>query len=224
MSEDRFEKLMRDAAETFHRPPDAPPLEEMWAEIEARSGFRAAPTVESVRPITTARRRGIRNPAWFAAAATLVIGIGIGRGSASVGHQTIAVDPKPPVTVAQAEPAQSTDTALDRPYQVETSQYLGQTAALLTSLSSDAKSASADAQFSMRASDLLARTRLLMDSPAANEPAMRDLLEDLELVLAQVGRLRANGSRTDLDIINRALEQRDVIPRLRTAVADISAN
>ena len=61
-------------------------------------------------------------------------------------------------------------------------------------------------------------------TPAASEPAMRDLLEDLELVLAQVVRLRANGSRTDLDIINRALEQRDVIPRLRTAVADISAN
>jgi hypothetical protein len=53
---------------------------------------------------------------------------------------------------------------------------------------------------------------------------MRDLLEDLELVLAQVVRLRSNASRTELDIINRALEQRDVIPRLRTAVADISAN
>jgi hypothetical protein len=96
--------------------------------------------------------------------------------------------------------------------------------ALLTSLSSDAKSASSDVQLSVRAGDLLARTRLLMDSPAANEPAMRNLLEDLELVLAQVVRLRGTGTRTDLDIINRALEQRDVIPRLRTAVADISAN
>jgi hypothetical protein len=53
---------------------------------------------------------------------------------------------------------------------------------------------------------------------------MRDLLEDLELVLVQVVRLRNSGTRTDLDTINRALEQRDVIPRLRTAVADISAN
>ena len=223
MSEDRFDKLMRDAAQTFHSPPE-PPLEEMWAEIEARSGFRAAPTIESVTPITAAPRRGIRIPSWFAAAATLVIGIGIGRASNSVGHET---QPKAPVTVAQAEPAQSTqssDTLLDRPYAIETSQYLGQTAALLTSLGSDAKGASADAQLSTRASDLLARTRLLMDSPAANEPAMRDLIEHLEHELAQVVRLRSNGTRTDLDIINRALEQRDVIPRLRTAVADISAN
>ena len=220
MSEDRFEKLMRDAAETFHRPPEVPPLEEMWAEIEARSGFRAAPAIDSVTSIAAARR-GFRIPTWFAAAATLVIGIGIGRVSTSVGHET--TQPKPEV-VAQAEPGSSTDTLLDRPYAIEASQYLGQTAALLTSLSSDAKTASADTQLSQRASDLLARTRLLMDSPAANEPAMRDLLDDLELVLAQVVRLRGTGTRTDLDTITRAREQRDVIPRLRTAVADISAN
>ena len=222
MSEDRFEKLMRDAAETFHRPSEPPPLEEMWAAIEARSGLRVAPTVESITPLPAARRSGFRIPTWFAAAATLVIGIGIGRVSTSVGHET--TQSKQPVVVAQAEPAVPADTLLDRPYAIEASQYLGQTAALFTSLSSDAKSPSADAQLSLRASDLLARTRLLMDSPAANEPAMRNLLEDLELVLAQVVRLRGTGSRTDLDIINRALEQRDVIPRLRTAVADISAN
>ncbi|HEY4132485.1 MAG TPA: hypothetical protein VGM50_17875, partial [Gemmatimonadaceae bacterium] len=68
------------------------------------------------------------------------------------------------------------------------------------------------------------RTRLLMDSPAATDPQMQSLLEDLELVLAQIVRLQNDPSRTDLDLINRALEQRDVIPRLRTAVADISAN
>jgi hypothetical protein len=53
---------------------------------------------------------------------------------------------------------------------------------------------------------------------------MRSLLEDLELVLAQVVRLQNGTDRTEVDLINRALEQRDVIPRLRTAAADISAN
>jgi hypothetical protein len=220
MTEDRFDKLMRDAAETFRRPPE-PPLDEMWAEIEARSGFRATPSIESVTPITSARR-GFRVPSWAVAAATLVIGIGIGRGSTSVGHVSTAKEPI--VITDQVAAAPLIDTSLDRPYELEASQYLGQTAALLTSLGAEAKSGRTGQQFTTRASDLLARTRLLMDSPAANEPAMRDLLEDLELVLAQVVRLRANGSSTDLDIINRALEQRDVIPRLRTAVADISAN
>lgn len=129
-----------------------------------------------------------------------------------------------PVTVASAPVARTVDTSMGRPYEVETSQYLGQTAALLVSLPSEVKAGRADQQFSARAADLLARTRLLMDSPAANDPAMRSLFEDLELVLAQVVRLQNNGNRVELDIINRALEQRDVIPRLRTAAADNSAN
>ena len=222
MSDDRFDKLMRDAADTFRRPPE-PPIDEMWAEIEARAGFGSATPIASITPITAARR-GSRIPSWVGIAATLVIGIGIGRGSTSIGRQ---VAPPQPETVAVAEPTAAiprNDPALDRPYEVEASQYLGQTAALLISLPTEAKSGRTDQQFSNRASDLLARTRLLIDSPAANDPAMRDLLEDLELVLVQVVRLRSNASRTDLDIINRALEQRDVIPRLRTAVADISAN
>src|SRR5215213_831835 len=99
MSEDKFDKLMRDAAETFRRPPE-PPLDEMWAEIEARAGFRAAAPIESVTPITAARR-GFRVPSWVAIAATLVIGIGIGRGSTAVGHNST---PSNPSTVAKAEP------------------------------------------------------------------------------------------------------------------------
>jgi len=220
--DDRFDKLMRDAASTFRRPPE-PPIDEMWAEIESRAGFRAATPVGSVTPITAARRVS-RVPTWLGIAATLVIGIGIGRGSTSIGHESV---PGTPQTVAVAKPTSAiprNDPSLDRPYEVETSQYLGQTAALLTALPSEAKSGHPDQQFASQASDLLARTRLLIDSPAANEPAMRDLLEDLELVLVQVVRLRNNGTRMDLDIINRALEQRDAIPRLRTAVADISAN
>jgi hypothetical protein len=82
----------------------------------------------------------------------------------------------------------------------------------------------ADEQFVAHAGELLTRTRLLLDSPAASDPSMRTLLEDLELVLAQIVHLQNNQSHTELDLINRALEQRDVIPRLRTAAADISAN
>jgi hypothetical protein len=157
---------------------------------------------------------------WAGIAATLVVGIGIGRASSRVDRAT----PAAPVVakVAAANSASRTDNALARPYEIETSQYLGQTAALLVSLPTEAKAP--DAQFTARAADLLTRTRLLMDSPAASNPAMRSLLDDLELVLMQVVRLQSSGSRMDLDLINRALEQRDVIPRLRTAAADISAN
>ena len=39
--------------------------------------------------------------------------------------------------------------------------------------------------------------------------------------LAQVVRLQEANSHTELDLINQALEQREVLPRLRTAAADI---
>jgi hypothetical protein len=50
------------------------------------------------------------------------------------------------------------------------------------------------------------------------------LFEDLELVLAQIVRLQSQQSREELELIRQALEQRDVLPRLRDAVADISAD
>jgi hypothetical protein len=118
----------------------------MWAEIEARAGFGSATPaipVASITPITAAKRRS-RVPRWLGIAATLVIGIGIGRGSSFVGRQAV---PTQPAAVAVAEPSSAiprNDPALDRPYEVEASQYLGQTAALLTSLPSEAKSGRTD--------------------------------------------------------------------------------
>jgi hypothetical protein len=43
-------------------------------------------------------------------------------------------------------------------------------------------------------------------------------------VLAQVVRLQVDQGGTELELIRQALEQRDVLPRLRTAVANISAD
>lgn len=222
MKEDRFEALMRDAARTYRKPPQ-PDLDGMWTEIEREAwGAVAVGTTQPAR--IEARRFGTRASGWLAAA-TLVIGIGLGRFSTTTKHdgtpsaQTVA-------SVGSVAPVRS-ETSFDAPYNVETSQYLGQTAALLIALPAETRSGHPDDKFVGRAAELLTRTRLLLDSPAANDNQMRALLEDLELVLAQVVRLQngQNGQdRTELDLINRALEQRDVIPRLRTAVADISAN
>ena len=201
MNEDRFDELMHDAQRTYRSPPQ-PDFEAIWKGIE-REHFGA--------PERSPRFRLSTNR-WIGIAATLIVGIGIGRASIMLSHNA---------TPART-PEIHADSAMARPYELETSQYLGQTAALLVALPSELKSG-ASPQFTSRAGDLLSRTRLLMDSPAADDPAMRALLEDLELVLMQVVRLQS-GNRSDLDLINRALEQRDVIPRLRTAAADISAN
>ena len=212
----QFEALMRDAAETYRRPPEAP-LDEMWAQIEAQLPGSSPVAALPIAPIA----RRLRYTNWIAAAATLVIGIGIGRVSSSVSPAAAPLNPAVSATVASAR----TDGTVGASYDVETSRYLGQTAALLIALPAELKTGKTDAQFMSRAGELLTTTRMLIDSPAANDPSMRNLLEDLELVLAQVVRLQNNNNRTELDLIKRALEQRDVIPRLRTAVAaDLSAN
>jgi hypothetical protein len=215
MTDDRFDELMRDAAQTYHRPPDAP-LDEMWDAVERTAWGTTAAAPSS--------RHWLSAPGW-AIAATLVVGIGLGRASLIFNRATqTAPAAQAPLAVNGVANARA-DSSVAEPYEAETSKYLGQTAALLIALPSEVRAGRADGQFVARAGELLTRTRLLLDSPAANDPTMRSLLDDLELVLAQVVRLQNNyTSGTELDLINRALEQRDVLPRLRTAVADNSAN
>ena len=211
MMEDKFDELMRDAAQTYRKPPQ-PDFDAMW-NVVARDSFGANNPARAGRSFRLPRGIGI--------AATLLLGVGIGRATVTFK----SASPTSVRTVATAPVAARTDSLSEpAPYSTETSQYLGQTAALLIALPSEVKAGRANEQFLSRAGELLTRTRLLLDSPAANDPTMRNLLEDLELVLAQVVHLENNQNRTELDLINRALEQRDVIPRLRTATADISAN
>jgi hypothetical protein len=209
MTDERFDELMRDAAHTYRKPPQ-PDFEAMWNVVEHESFGVAGAT-----------RGRFHFPRWIGIAATLLLGIGIGR--ATVMFKSASTPSAS--TVAVVTPGARNDSLPEpAPYSTETSQYLGQTAALLIALPSEVRAGRANGQFLSRAGELLTRTRLLLDSPAANDPTMRNLLEDLELVLAQVVHLENNQSRTELDLINRALEQRDVIPRLRIAAADISAN
>ena len=107
-------------------------------------------------------------------------------------------------------------------YRLAASQTLGQAELLLTSFRAESKArGSVDPQVAEWAGDILSSTRLLLDSPAGRDPKLRGLLEDLELVLAQIVQFRdvpANARPGDADLIDHALQQRDLLPRLRTAV------
>ena len=210
MQDDHFESPLRDAARSYHEPPplDAAAREAMWTEIEAHG---------LVAPL----RRPHRLPAWVGLAAAVVLGIGLGRFTPLDGWLHPA-PPRPASPTALAAPAAR--LPVPAVYEPTTSQYLGQTSALLVALPSEVHDGRANALFINRAQNLLLTTRLLLDSPAAQDAKLRGLLDDLEVVLAQVVRLQAAPSTTDLDLINQALEQRDVLPRLRNAAADISAD
>jgi hypothetical protein len=100
--------------------------------------------------------------------------------------------------------------------------YLVQTAALLASLPSDRAATESDTTIARRAGDLLIQTHLLLDSQAGSDPTLHRLLEDLELVLAQVARLRGPQSRSDLQLIHQAITAHDVLPRVHDATVEVS--
>lgn len=216
MMDDRFDDLMRDAARNYRHPPAAP-LDEMWGAIAARLPEREG---------GGGRGKGLWNNRVLQAAATLLIGVGIGRSSVLLrpGARNPGAARAVAASVSPAPPSSFHVTSSASNARVATDKYLGQTVALLIALPSEMHGGRADAQFIARAGDLLLTTRLLLDSPAASDPAIHNLLEDLELVLAQVARLQSERGRSELDLINQALEQHDVMPRLRTAVADLTAD
>jgi uncharacterized membrane-anchored protein YhcB (DUF1043 family) len=207
MDDNRFDEVIRDLPRSFGAPPP-PPLDEMWAVIED-AHFNAQSSVSM-------RRGRIAGAPWLAAAAALLIGIGIGR-YLPRGTKP-AANPAATLSIATAKPSPAKDTsAVADAYRDQTSRYLGQAAALLISLPARDASGKTDASFAGKAADLLVTTRLLIDSPAAQDQKLRSLLEDLELVLVQIARLRTERSRGDLDLIHQAVEQGDVLSRLNSA-------
>jgi len=190
MREDWLDERIRMAAAEYHRPPAAP-RDAMWEVIAA----------------ARQRRRSRRPVAWAAwtvgIAATLVLGIGIGRWT----------DRRP----GTATPAV---TAPGLAYRVAAAQYLTRTEALLTGFQVESRGSVArgDGQFAAQAADLLATTRLMLDSPAAQDIRLKGLLEDLELVLAQIAQLPQGGDREDMRLINQGLDQHSVLLRLRTTL------
>ncbi len=211
MQDEHFQPPMSDAARHYHEPPplDAEARERMWAGIEAVAFHDRVP-------------RRYRVPQWLGLAAAIVVGIAIGRFTPldRLLHPAAAATPAPTASVAAA----TSKLPLPAVYEPTTSQYLDQTTALLLSLPTEVRAGHANGQFIAKATNLLLTTRLLLDSPAAQDAKLHGLLDDLEVVLAQIVRLQAEQNHTELDLINQALEQRDVLPRLRTAAADLSAD
>jgi hypothetical protein len=224
--DDELDERAREALRGYRVPPE-PPLDEMWEAIEERhfgapvvalsdhgkSGDRAA------RAKRARRRWRLGAPSWSVLvagmAAALILGVGLGRMSRGIA----------PVVAGPPEGTYDYWTANAEPYRDATTEYLGETVALLASLPAAARDGQPDARFVTQAGELLSTTRLLLDSPAAaSDPRLKNLLEDLELVLAQLARLPSEHGKTELNLIREALVQRDVVPRLRSAVVSISSD
>ena len=182
---------------------DAPPRDTLWPEVAERIGH---PGLElAPRDELAARRRRAAPPLRWAAgiAAVLALGIGIGR---TLPHETAPV-------------AHSTPPARTDPYRLTAVEHLVRSQALLTSFQRTSADAQTQALVSHWADDLLSNTRLLLDSPAADDPRLRRLLQDLELVLVQIAQLRGDGApRAEVDLARDAIAESGVLNRMRAVV------
>jgi hypothetical protein len=148
-------------------------------------------------------------------AAALLLGVALDRmvlrreGASS----RVAGSELPGPAASDADPA--------RLYRMAAVQTLTQAEALLTAFRAESAQRNAEsmAQLGRWGREILSSTRLLMDSPAGDDPRFQSLLEDLELVLVQIVQLSgAPLDPADRALIDRALEARDLLPRIRTAV------
>jgi hypothetical protein len=205
MLDDRLDDQLRDAAKDYNDPPETP-RDLMWERIVAmREAEKAENGIRPFRPL-----RHFRPLAWAAGiAAVLALGIGLGRRSI---HTT------PPVTAPAPIATATTPRVSNAAYQVATAEHLSQSEAFLTLFRASVRQGGNEQLASATARQLLATNRLLLDSPAANDGRTRLLLQDLELVLAEIAQLSPQPRGRDLDLITEGLERGGVMSRLRTAV------
>ena len=194
----KFEQWLKDVARTTYHAPRTTPRDEMWKRIEEA---RRTKHVIELRP-------------WMrwavAAAALLALGIGIGRWTAD----PVGSSPDSGATRVAIE----IDSLADQAYEVAATQYLSRTETFLTAFRADANRSANTARLARQARDLLSTTQLMLDSPAANDPRLRSLLEDLELVLTQISLLNPLEDGRDRDLITDGMNQSNVLPKLRSAI------
>lgn len=262
----------------YHEPPE-PPREAMWDRIESAWALQrsASANVGEERVVVGGGPRGERRAVavWIptlAVAASLVIGIALGRGTvrfgeagtqlatgpSSSGVETEVPSPtadpstrgaevveagaarapvvEPLETAAQLtatpesgapdpyparEAARPTDDATapaerrDRVARYATVAHLGRAETLLTAFRSDP--AVGQDELASWARELLGETRLLLDMSVQRAPRERGLLEELELLLAQIARLGPDAPAFERDLITEGLERRGTMAQLRSA-------
>ena len=198
MNDEQLDQLLEAARPGFRVPPE-PNLDLIWERVSA-----ARHPVPLRRPTPWLK--------WAGVAAGLVLAFSLGR--LTTNQEPATVTATPTATVANGE----------QPVAAAATELLGETVVLLSALHEGQATELPDRAFAQQAGLLLGTTRLLIDSRVAErDPALKSLLQDLELVLAQLARLRTGEAHGELQLINDALQEQDIVPRIRSVAAGLSA-
>lgn len=246
MNDDRMDELLAEAARDYNAPADVP-REEIWSRIQAERGARrrdrstarvwmwpsvgiAAAALLAVG--VTLGRRMERSASPVAAPVTVATPQttrdSTGQLIAQLRQETTATDRRVR-ELASAGPATGTDRAVGATraddatslsYHLVVLKHLAGSEALITAFRSAARNGEIDAQIAAWSKELLSTTRMLEASVATDDPTMKRLLEDLDLVLAQIKQYVTRGTNNpeDLDLIEQSIIKRGVITKLRGTV------
>lgn len=221
--------LIEGARSGWNPPPEAP-REEMWDAIRTElfgpdAGSASIPEEATTPEVVPMRRSpGLATGPRLAAAAAAVLLLGVGLGRMTTGP---AVGPVSVEMAGTAPPAVAGGAPSSTPARLAAAAHLTSTETLLALVRSDARNGQVDPAVGRWGSRLLTETRLLLDSPAMDDPALRGLLEELEVVLAQVALLgdREVGDarlRDELELIAAGLEEGEVQARLRASLPSLT--
>jgi len=184
------------------------PREMMWARVRQQ---RKDPQVV----------RGTRVRRWMttvaAVAATLVVGVAIGRYTMPNGVTPTSPESRTVASGASVAPSAATTRATD-PAVIAMEEHFARTVALLTTVRDGSLEAGPGADVSGWASELLSTTRMLLDEPQLRDDRTRRLLHDLELVLVQIIQARGTAAPEAKRAPSETMRETNLLPRVRAVV------
>jgi len=135
-----------------------------------------------------------------------VIGVAVGRWSS-----------RAPV-VAPATASARIDSSSRGHQRALTLDHLADAEVFLSTVRYELDSGVPDADRAARSRELLARTRVLLGASRTRAPEVARLLEDLELLLAEIAALPPAGSSLDRTLLDESIRNGDVLPRIRATL------
>ena len=120
---------------------------------------------------------------------------------------------------ARETPAQNASASVA--YRLAVANHVVGSEAMITAFRASAQRGDVDAQLAKWSHDLLGETRLLESAAPPDDVTLKRLLEDLDLVLAQIVQYTSRGTHSpeDLDLIDRSIRRRAVMSNLRNISA-----
>jgi hypothetical protein len=117
----------------------------------------------------------------------------------------------------RAAPADADVNSATVAYQLAVLQHVAGSEAMITAFRASARRGDVDAQLATWSRHLLGETRMLESSAPPGDATMKRLLQDLELVLAQIVQYTNHDTHApdDLDLIERSIKRRAVMSNLR---------